>query len=128
MCVTLYSEFLQKSVMLQNWDILSEDIPDIFCASSSIQLFRDVHRRMRKNAKRKLTILHMYCRWGNDYRLTDQQVILPLGKGFKVDKLKIDCIYRPFQQKLLTSKHPETLVLKQMKSHWYAYLLVEGDI
>ena len=126
-CTMTYGAFLLREVIRNNWDILPAEAPEALCGSSAVQLIRDIHRRMRKSSTMIRSIPHPYCRWGNDYRLTDHQVILPLGKGWGTDELTISCVVRPFQIRLLKSKHPETLVLKHMKKHWFAYLLVEGD-
>ncbi len=123
-----YSLFLLSKVVKNQWAIPIEDMPKVLCISSKIQLLRDVHRRLRPNARTNLRLPHRYCRWGEDYRLSETKVVLPFSDGFKATELNIDCIYRPFQKKLLESKHPETLMLKKINEHWYAYMLVTGDI
>jgi hypothetical protein len=126
-CARIYGEFLLRCLIQKSWDILPEEVPDALCGSSAIQLCRDVRRRIRKTTGKSRSIPHPYCRWGSDYRLIDNKLGLPLGEGFETDELMIDFVVRPFQVKLMASQHPETLVLKHMKNHWFAYLLVEGD-
>jgi len=124
----IYSEILLRGVIQKSRDMLPEEIPDALCFSSAVKLCRDVQRRLLGTTKVKTSLPHLYCRWGKDYRLSDSEVILPLGKGFETDELRIACVYRTFQINLLADKHPETLMLKHMRNHWFAYLLVEGDI
>ena len=124
----VYSVFLTNKILEKQWDIPLEDMPKELCQTSNVQLLRDVHRRLRRSSLSKLRFPHRYCRWGEDYRLYDTQLVLLLGNGLETSELIIDCIFRPFQEKLLASKHPETLTLKNIKHHWYAYLLVSGDI
>jgi len=124
----IYCDFLWRGVIQKSRDMLPEEVPDALCFSSAAQLYRDIQRRLCSTHTVKSSLPHLYCRWGNDYRLSDCEVILPLGKGFETDELRIACVYRTFQTILLIDKHPETLVLKRMKNHWFAYVLVEGDI
>jgi hypothetical protein len=126
-CAQIYGEFLLRCLIQKSWDITPEDVPESLCGLSAIQLCRDVRRRIRKTTGKLRSIPHAYCRWGNDYKLIENLLVLPLGKGFETDELTIRCVIRPFQMKLLASQHPETLVLKHMKNHWFAYLHVEGD-
>lgn len=126
-CTMVYGEFLLRGAIQKSWDILPGEVPDTLCGTSAVQLIRDIRRRIRKTSAEIRSLPHPYCRWGSDYRLIENKLVLPLGKGFKTDELTIDCLVRPFQTKMLATRHPETLVLKRMKNHWFAYLLVEGD-
>ncbi|TFG82843.1 MAG: hypothetical protein E4G74_02085 [Erysipelotrichales bacterium] len=122
-----YCDCLLRCSEEKRWDSLCEEMTEIFCATTYTQLQRDICRRIHHASSKKMRIPHRYCRWGNDYRLTETLVVLPLGEGFGIRELKIACIYRPFQLHLLDKQHPETLILKRMKKHWFAYVLVEGD-
>lgn len=127
MLVDQYCACLLENIREKHLEISPAEISRIFAYSTCIQLCRDIRRRINAATKEKVRIPHLYCRWGDDYQLTPTQVILPIGVGFEFGVLKINCIYRPFQHKLLLSKRPETLVLKRMKLHWFAYVLVHGD-
>ena len=126
MCITTYSSLLIQHVIEGRSDLIADVTSDFFCASTQLQLWRDICRRIQRFPKRH-KLAQLYCRWGNDYQLTQDKVCLPLGAGSIINELNINCIYRTFQTKLLGAKHPATLTLKRIKGHWYAYLLVAED-
>jgi hypothetical protein len=120
-----YCGFLARNIGVDISAEKQEAYPICLCGSSVIQLERDVRRRRYKETKRKVKIQRMYCKWGDDYVLLENKVVLPLGKGSIMEEIAIDCVFRPFQILLLRDKHPPTLTLKRMKNHWFAYLLID---
>ncbi len=91
--------------------------------STLVQLDRDVLRRRRKS-KADWKPKTSYCRWGDDYLLSESFLYLPRSQDAFI---MIPCKIRPFQKKLLEGEMPPTLTLKKMKKHWFAYLLVDEN-
>lgn len=102
----------------------STDSLDQVCSlspSTLVQLEREVLRRRRKS-KAEWKPKTPYCRWGDDYLLSEPFLYLPRTQDAFI---LIPCKIRPFQKKLLEGEMPPTLTLKKMKKHWFAYLLVD---
>ena len=113
-----YASHLVKRIFGSN-----EAMDPVFTLSPStlVQLERDVLRRRRKS-KAEWKPKTPYCRWGDDYLLSEPFLYLPRPKDAFI---MIPCKIRPFQKKLLEGEMPPTLTLKKMKKHWFAYLLVD---
>lgn len=91
--------------------------------STLVQLERDVLRR-RRISKPDWKPKTSYCRWGDDYLLSETFLYLPrIQDAF----IMIPCKIRPFQKKLLEGEIPPTLTLKKMRKHWFDYLLVNEN-
>ena len=113
-----YSSHLVKRISGSNGAM---DPAHTFSPSTLVQLERDVLRRRRKS-KAEWKPKTPYCRWGDDYLLSEPFLYLPRTQDAFI---LISCKIRPFQKKLLEGEMPPTLTLKKMKKHWFAYLLVD---
>jgi len=113
-----YSSHLVKRISGSNG---AKDPALTLSPSTLVQLERDVLRRRRKS-KAEWKPKTPYCRWGDDYLLSEPFLYLPRTQDAFI---LIPCKIRPFQKKLLEGEMPPTLTLKKMKKHWFAYLLVD---
>lgn len=111
------------SLLIKKISNSTDSLDQVYSLSPStlVQLERDVLRRRRKS-KAEWKPKTPYCRWGDDYLLSELFLYLPRTQDAFI---LIPCKIRPFQKKLLEGEMPPTLTLKKMKKHWFAYLLVD---
>jgi len=63
-----------------------------------------------------------YCRWSDNFKLSEDVLTLELGSDFGKPNISLACIVRPFQKTMIEGCRIHSCTVKYVKNHWYAYL------